>query len=728
MKRLARHIAFVILALTATLTLRPISAQPQLQTYTDSLIMALPQLPDNNLKLDVLFEICRNHTNVDTIHSYAEQMLDLATKLGDHKSIAHASRFIGGCFNRMGNYEKAMANHLRALIIYDSIADTINLARSYNLAGGDMLKMRRYLSADNYLHKSLDIYSQLGLESEFSAIYRNLGVMYRDYKVYNTAKQYFGNAIEIDSMHNNTTGLITDYNYLAMTEHNEYHEYNDVSSIESAIRNNTIAYRKAVELNDTSNLILTMQSALPICLDYAGTLDSAARQQMLDSCVFIYHQAMMFSNALGYTNNLSILENSRARHLLLNKRYTDCINHLEATRLKAEANQDIQYEIDYDCYIDCYAAMGNYKKALEYKKLKEKAENQEFFFDRTMNSSKSSTKEEFEKKLRAQEKERKNRELLFEEHKKMIRIINVSATIFIIMLIAFAIVALIEMRSRKANNKILLKQKDDYETQRNMLANINIQITDGIRYAKEIQNSVIPSTAIMNAIFGESLVIWIPLDIVSGNFYWATLRGRYKMLAVADCLRHGVPGAFTSMLGITSLNDIASSEVTDDYCPTAATMLDKLRVKIEKSIPQHDLSEPANMIDIALCIIDTDSNTMQFAGAHSPMFVIRNGNLTVIPSDDIHIGDNGNNKTGFTNTKIAVHEGDVVYLYTDGIAQQLNSEWEYSTGILTELLTLIYDKPFSEQIEYINYALSKSSKSHEIVNQTDDILLVGIKI
>ena len=87
--------------------------------------------------------------------------------------------------------------------------------------------------------------------------------------------------------------------------------------------------------------------------------------------------------------------------------------------------------------------MGNYKKALEYKKLKEKAENQEFFFDRTMNSSKSSTKEEFEKKLRAQEKERQNRELLFEEHKKMIRIINVSATIFIIMLIAFAIVALI---------------------------------------------------------------------------------------------------------------------------------------------------------------------------------------------------------------------------------------------------------------------------------------------
>lgn len=75
-----------------------------------------------------------------------------------------------------------------------------------------------------------------------------------------------------------------------------------------------------------------------------------------------------------------------------------------------------------------------------------------------------------------------------------------------------------------------------------------------------------------------------------------------------------------------------------------------------------------------------------------------------------------------------LQEGDVLYFYTDGIAQQLNSEWEFSTGILTDLLTLVYDKPFTEQIEYINYALSKSPKSQEIIDQTDDILLVGIRI
>jgi serine phosphatase RsbU (regulator of sigma subunit) len=727
MKRLTLHIIVAIMALISW-TPRLSFAQTQNSHLADSLINIVRNLPDTKPKLSILFEICKNHANVDTIHAYAEQMQDLATKLGNAKMLGRAYKFLGWSYNSRGNYEKAMANHYRALIIYDSIADTLNLAWCYNKTGEDLLRLKSYYSADKYLHKALEIYSQLGLKSEFPTIYRNLGAMYRDYKVFETAKQYFGNAIEIDSMLNNTNGLIIDYNYLAMTEYIEYNELYDEECIKSAMRNNNIAYHKAVELNDTSNLILVMQSALPICLDYADILDSTSRQHLLDSCVQIYHQAVVLSKALGYTNNFSILENGRSRHLLLNRRYTDCINHLEATRKKAEANSDIPFEMDYDCYIECYAAMGNHKKALEYLKLKSKAENQAYFFGQTMNSSKSSTKEMFEQKLRDQERDKKNRELLFEEHKKMIRIINISTTIFIVILIVFAIFAFIELRNKQRNNKTLMAQKDEYATQRNILTNINIQITDSIRYAKEIQNAIIPSAPIMNSIFGENLVIWIPIDIISGNFYWAKQTGHYKMLAVADCLRHGVPGAFTSMLGITSLNDIVATEISENHCPTASSILDKLRTKIESTIPQQEQSEPANVIDIALCIIDTESNTLQFAGAHSPMLIIRNGKLTMIESDNIHIGVSDGANDEFTNTKVALHAGDVVYLYTDGIASQLNSKWNDSAGILSELLTTIHYLPFAEQTEYINYALSKSPKSQEIIDQTDDILMVGIRI
>lgn len=717
----------ITVSVTMALSSQSGSCQTMTTAQADSLTAAIRQMPDNDTKLATLYDICSGHPNVDSVLKYAMQLANLSSQLNNHRTYARAHQFLGWCYGSKGNYEKALAYHYRALIIYDSIADVVGMARCYISTGEDFLDLKDYYAADEHFHKALDIYNKLGLESEYPSIYRNLGSMYKDYKIFETAKKYFENAIEIDSLLNSTAGLVIDYNYMSETEYDEFQEFKNTTSIELAKRHNEIAYQKAVEINDTSYLIFVLQSSLPICLDYACTLDSAARQDMLDSCVQIYHQAMTISRDYGYENNYYLLESCRAKHLLLNRRYTDCLDQLEKIRKHAEADTNkVTQPFDYNCYIDCYIAMGDYRNALRYKKRKDVSESQEFFLETTLNSSKSSIKEEFEQSLRQQEKEKRNRELLFEEHKKMIRIINRSTSIFIVLLIGFAIVALFDMRNKKANNKTLLRQKDDYETQRNILANINIQITDSIRYAKEIQNAVIPSAAIMNAIFGENLVVWMPIDIVSGNFYWATQKGRFKLLAVADCMRHGVPGAFTSMLGITSLNDIASSEVSDNHCPSASTILGKLRKKIESAIPQQGQSEAANVIDIGLCIIDTENDTMQFAGAHSPLFIVRNGNLTVIDSDNIHIGDTDNEHNEFTNTKIAIRPGDVVYLYTDGIASQLNHEGGQSNENLISLLTSINPLPFDKQSEIINNAINTTASGS--VCQADDILLVGIRI
>ena len=154
MKWFKLHIVAAFLTLT-TWTPQQACAQKQNQTHTDTLQMIVRQLPDNNKKLNVLFEICKKNTNVDTIYSYATQMRDLATKLGDAKMLGTANKFLGWSYNNMGNYEKAMACHYRALIIYDSIADTLNLAWCYNKTGEDLLKLKSYYRADKYLHKSL---------------------------------------------------------------------------------------------------------------------------------------------------------------------------------------------------------------------------------------------------------------------------------------------------------------------------------------------------------------------------------------------------------------------------------------------------------------------------------------------------------------------------------------------------------------------------------------------
>jgi len=718
------HIIFAIIALTGwSLNL---SSQPM--THMDSLTASLRVATDNEQKLNILQDICSQHMSVDTVLLYAEQMRALAEQINNYGALARARQFMGWCHGNMGNYERALANHYRALIIYDSIADSLGMARCYNATGEDFLDLKDYYSADEYFHKALDIYISLGLESEIPSIYRNLGSMYKDYKIFETARKYFRDAIAIDSAHNSIPGLTIDYNYMAETEYDEYHETNNRSNIILAKRYSDMSYATATGLNDSTYMFYTMQNSLPICLDYVRILDSAARRRLLDHCEYIYQTTMDYVKKYGYYSNYYNLQNCKARYLLLNHKYVECLNLLDSVRQKSDIDIDEAPIIDYDCYIDCYIAMGNYQKALEYKKLKSLSEGQEYYLETTLNSSKSSTKDEFEQMLRQQVKDKQKRELLFKERRKMVRIINIAAGVLIILLIVIVFVKLREVRHKQKSNVLLLRQQEEYEYQRNILSAINVQITDGIRYAKEIQTSIMPSAKIMNSIFGDNLVIWKPLDIVSGNFYWAAKKDRYKLIALGDCLRHGVPGAFTSMLGITSLSDIATMEVADNQCPSASSMLDKLRNKIENAIPNAEGSEPANMIDIALCIIDSESKTMQFAGAHSPMFIVRNGNLSEIKSDDIHIGNSGDSLSEFTNVTMELQEGDVLYFYTDGIAQQLNSEWEFSTGILTDLLTLVYDKPFTEQIEYINYALSKSPKSQEIIDQTDDILLVGIRI
>ena len=718
------HIIFAIIALTGwSLNL---SSQPM--AHMDSLTASLRVATDDEQKLDILHDICAQHMSVDTVLLYAEQMRSLADQINNYGALARAHQFMGWCHGNMGNYERALSNHYRALIIYDSIADSLGMARCYNATGEDFLDLKDYYSADEYFHKALDIYIALGLESAIPSIYRNLGSMYKDYKIFETARKYFRDAIAIDSAHNSVSGLTIDYNYMAETEYDEYHETNNRTNIILAKKYSDMSYATATSLDDSTYMFYTIQNSLPICLDYVRILDSAARRRLLDHCDYLFQTAMGYVKKYGYYSNYYKLQNCKARYLQLNHRYTECLNLLDSISQKSGIDIDEAPIVDYDCYIDCYIAMGNYQKALEYKKLNALSEGQEYYLETTLNSSKSSTKDEFEQMLRQQVKDKQKRELMFKERRKMARIINISAGVLIILLIVIVIVKLREIRHKQKSNILLLKQQEEYEYQRNILSAINVQITDGIRYAKEIQTSIMPSAKIMNSIFGDNLVIWKPLDIVSGNFYWAAQKGRYKFIAVGDCLRHGVPGAFTSMLGITSLSDIATLEVADNQSPTASSMLDKLRNKIENTIPNAEGSEPANMIDIALCIIDSESKTMQFAGAHSPMFIVRNGNLSEIKSDDIHIGSSNSGLSEFTNVTMELQDGDVLYFYTDGIAQQLNSEWEFSTGILTDLLTLVYDKPFTEQIEYINYALSKSPKSQEIIDQTDDILLVGIRI
>ena len=203
----------------------------------------------------------------------------------------------------------------------------------------------------------------------------------------------------------------------------------------------------------------------------------------------------------------------------------------------------------------------------------------------------------------------------------------------------------------------------------------------------------------MNGFFGNCLVFWRPLNIVSGDFYWAVQVGNYKFLAVADCTGHGVPGAFMSMLGITLLNDIVMHENVAKL--TAARVLDQLRAKLKEALRQTGRpGEAADGIDLAFCIFNAKSMQMQYAGAFRPLIIIRNGEIVEYKADKMPCGVYINESPHFTNNIVDLHSGDVLYMYSDGIADQFSGGPElrkFTIRRMKEMLVEVHQKPFDQQ-------------------------------
>jgi serine phosphatase RsbU (regulator of sigma subunit) len=256
------------------------------------------------------------------------------------------------------------------------------------------------------------------------------------------------------------------------------------------------------------------------------------------------------------------------------------------------------------------------------------------------------------------------------------------------------------------------------------------EITDSIHYALRIQHAVLPALDTIREKIPEYFILLKPRDIVSGDFYWLSDTGRKIVIVAADCTGHGVPGAFMSMLGVSFLNKI----VNEDKITQASTIINELRDDVIRSLQQTGKEgEQKDGMDMGLCVIDFDQMTMEFAGAHNPLYFIRDNELNETKADRMPVA-HYENLTEFTSHKIRLKKGDCFYLLSDGYADQFGGpegkKFKYKT--LKELLLSIQDKPMNEQKElldqtYHNWTAGPDpeGKSYE---QVDDILIVGVKI
>jgi serine phosphatase RsbU (regulator of sigma subunit) len=277
-------------------------------------------------------------------------------------------------------------------------------------------------------------------------------------------------------------------------------------------------------------------------------------------------------------------------------------------------------------------------------------------------------------------------------------------------------------------NRTISHQKDEIEKQRDLAAAQRDQIayqkkhiTDSIMYAKRIQTALIPSLELFSDKL-EHFVLYKPLAIVSGDFYWVSANGSKQVIISADCTGHGVPGAFMSMLGVTMLNEIVNGKQV--LMPDQ--IIEQLRAGVIKALNQVvDEDTVKDGMDIAVCLVDFDENVLWYAGANNPLYVIRDGELIHYRADKMPVAIHYKMQP-FVLNKIDLKKGDTFYIFSDGYADQFGGpkEKKFMSMQLKETLIAMSGIPMLQQGEKLDEIFEKWRGDNP---QVDDVTLIGVR-
>lgn len=655
---------------------------------------------------------------------YLKKSLQIYQTLGDKENIASCFNSIGGVYDDRGDYEIAMKYFIRALKICEKIGDKKGESSAYNNIGIMHDNQNNFEKALEYYFKSLKIDTELGDKEGMSYCYNNIGIVYRNLEKPDLAIEFLKNAIEIDSSFHNKQSMADSYNnignvYLMESKFDEAHEY----------------YLKSLNLKREIGNVLGIATVL-------GNLASL-------------HNEIASENE----NNKTIFrENS-----------LEAIEYgLEGLKIVIELESISEQNNIANHLMTAYKRIGNIDKSLEFAEMYIETKELMFNEDKVDALTEMETKYKSEKKDKEIALQKKDKELQDKEMHRQRVLIFLSLGFSLVILIFLIFLIRLFIQKRKANIQLALQneeilqkneeitaQNEEIQTQRDLVVQqkdiieeIHKGLTDSINYAQRIQNAVLPSENDLQNILGEHFVFFKPKDVVSGDFYWTTKIENHIIICVADCTGHGVPGGFMSMLGISFLNEIVrKKEVTQ-----ANLVLNHLRKSIIDALQQKGISgEQNDGMDISICVIDTEKNELQFAGANNPIYIVKSdistssmtklsvadssvtepvevveAQLDELKGDAMPVSIYGR-MDDFTNNVLQIENGDCLYMFTDGFADQFGGKLgkKYKYQLFKNLILDISQIPMAEQKIKIETNLKNWMGAY---SQIDDITVLGIRI
>ncbi len=279
-------------------------------------------------------------------------------------------------------------------------------------------------------------------------------------------------------------------------------------------------------------------------------------------------------------------------------------------------------------------------------------------------------------------------------------------------------------------NEEIAAQRDEIEAQRNLVSDqkalierAHEELSSSIDYAMRLQDSILSLPDLMEEHFHDHFILFRPKQKVSGDFYWWGEAEGHMIITATDCTGHGVPGAFMSMMGISLLREIVVKEKITD----PGKILDQLREEVIRSLYQRGAShEQKDGMDLSLVSIDIRTLECGYAGANNPLYHIRDGELTVYRPQMMPIS-HYQKMDPFRTREIPLKEGDQLYLFSDGYADQFGGEQrkKFKYGAFRQLLLDHSGLPMAEQLEVLEKTITDWQGSQE---QIDDMVVIGVQI
>ncbi len=563
--------------------------------------------------------------------------------------------------------------------------------------------------------------------------YNHMGVILKERGEILKALKYYHESLKLEEKHGNLMGLGTSLNNIGVLYHNMGENdkaityYRRSLNIAKQLELPNLADRYwniatwFAENNDSSTYYLRLAGDEYYKLggDYGlgsyhyvlGTIQSRSKLYQISSDHFkqaIYHYKKL--NHLTYVIRAHTLIAQNAietENFLMAEKHADLAmdlsNDLENVLGIMQAS-DVLYKV--------YLKRGDYKKALSSYKLFVTMSDSVKNMELVAAAIRQNISYEYEKEKVIRETEYSKVLELNKEKEKRQNLIITASVIGLLLVLVFAFFI-------QSKLKVTRKQKDIIEIQKQ-------EMTDSIQYAKRIQSAILPQQAIWSNGIPNSFVLYKPKDVVAGDFYWmesVAPTGKNKstkvLFAAADCTGHGVPGAMVSVVCNNALN----RSVREHGLIDPGQILDKTREIVVQEFEKSE-EDVKDGMDIALCSLE--GNKLQYAGAHNPLWVIRNGEIIETKANKQPIGQ-FDNPEPYTTHSFDLEPGDSIYIFSDGYVDQFGGEKgkKFKAKAFRELLLSIQGKSMEEQKTIIDDTFETWRGSLE---QIDDVCVIGVKV